>query len=84
MLLKGLCDAVTYTDPAEAPARFKCREYGLVLFDYLMPRMNGFEFYHAIKRMDPDINICMITALEEPFASEQMFAKFREIMNDRH
>ena len=45
MLLKGLCDAFTYTYPAEAPARFKCREYGLVLFDYLMPRMDGFEFY---------------------------------------
>lgn len=106
MLLSDDYDVDTYTDPAEALVDFKPRRYDLVLFDYLMPKMNGFEFYRAIKRIDPGVNICMMTAyeaipadrhgdspalpfdpkfvLKKPFDSEQMLAKFREIMNDGH
>ena len=46
-------DVDTYTDSAEALAGFKPHKYDLVLFDYLMPKMNGFEFYRAMKRIDP-------------------------------
>ncbi|HUG96572.1 MAG TPA: response regulator [Nitrososphaera sp.] len=106
MLLSDDCDVYTYTDHAEAFVGFKPRRYDLVLFDCLMPKMYGFEFYRAIKRIDPGVNICMMTAYEaipadrhgdspalpfdpkfvqkKPFDSEQMLAKFREIMNGGH
>ena len=29
-----------------------------------MPKMNGFEFYHKVKKIDPNVNICMMTAYE--------------------
>jgi DNA-binding NtrC family response regulator len=64
MLLSDDFDVDTYTDPEEALSKFQPRRYDLVLFDYLMPKMNGFEFYHTIKEADPDIKICMMTAYE--------------------
>lgn len=64
MLLRDDFDVDTYTDPEEALSKFQQRRYDLVLFDYLMPKMNGFAFYHAIKEADPDVKICMMTAYE--------------------
>ena len=64
MLLSDDCDIDRYTDPAEALGGFKPHRYDLVLFGCLMPRMSGFEFYRAIKRIEPGVNICMMTAYE--------------------
>lgn len=64
MMLNDHYDVDTYTDPVEALASVKPDRYDLILFDYLMPKMNGFEFYHKVKQIDPDVNICMMTAYE--------------------
>jgi CheY-like chemotaxis protein len=64
MMLNDRYDVDAYTDPVEALANVKPHKYDLILFDYLMPKMNGFEFYHKVKQIDPIVNICMMTAYE--------------------
>jgi len=64
MMLNDHYDVDTYTDPVEALANIKPDKYDLILFDYLMPKMNGFEFYHKVKQIDSDVNTCMMTAYE--------------------
>jgi DNA-binding NtrC family response regulator len=63
-MLNDRYDVDTYTDPADALANVKPDKCDLILFDYLMPKMNGFEFYHKVKEIDPDVNTCMMTAYE--------------------
>jgi CheY-like chemotaxis protein len=64
MMLNDLYNVDAYTDPVEALANVKPHKYDLILFDYLMPKMNGYEFYHKVKQVDPNVNICMMTAYE--------------------
>ena len=53
-----------YTDPEEAVSRFSPRKYDLVLLDIRMPKMNGFEVYRELKKVDRDTNICFLTAFD--------------------
>jgi CheY-like chemotaxis protein len=62
MMLNDPYDVDAYTDPVEALANVKPHKYDLILFNYLMPKMNGFEFYQKLEQIDPDVNICMMTA----------------------
>ncbi|MEW6604201.1 MAG: response regulator [Thermoproteota archaeon] len=64
MMLSDYYDVDAYTNPIEALARVKPDKYDLVLFDYLMPEMNGYEFYRKVKQIDPAVKICMMTAYE--------------------
>ena len=36
--------------------------YDLLIIDILMPRMNGFELYEKIKKIDHNAKVCFITA----------------------
>lgn len=54
----------TFTDPLLALSNFKAGFYDLLLIDIRMPKMNGFELYQEIKKMDNQIKVCFITALE--------------------
>ena len=42
------------------------------LFLYKMPKMDGFELYHEIKKKDTNANICFLTA------SELYYEEFRK------
>ena len=53
-----------YTYPEEAVSRFSPRKYDLVLLDIRMPKMNGFEVYRELKKLDKDTNICFLTAFD--------------------
>lgn len=64
MMLSDYYDVDAYTNPIEALASIKPDKYDLILFDYLMPEMNGYEFYRKVKQLDPAVNICMMTAYE--------------------
>jgi two-component system, OmpR family, response regulator ChvI len=56
-----------FTDPQEALSSFKANAYDLLLLDVRMPKLNGFELYEQIRKIDDNNNkakVCYITAYE--------------------
>jgi DNA-binding response OmpR family regulator len=62
----------TFNDPQEALSKFQPGSYDLVILDIKMPKMDGFELYHKIKKKDNNANICFLTA------SELYYEEFRK------
>jgi DNA-binding response OmpR family regulator len=59
----------TFNDPQEALSNFKAGLYNLLLIDIKMPKMNGFELYQEIEKIDNRVKVCFITAFEVYFKS---------------
>ena len=57
-------EVYTFNDPTEALSNFKAGYYDLLLLDIKMPKMNGFELYREITKMDKDVKVCFMTAFE--------------------
>jgi DNA-binding response OmpR family regulator len=53
-----------YNDPLIALSKFKPSYYDLVILDIKMPKMNGFELYTEIQKIDNRVKVCFITAGE--------------------
>jgi CheY-like chemotaxis protein len=53
-----------YNEPLLALQNFKSRVYSLLITDVAMPRMDGFELYKQIKKIDGRINVVFVTASE--------------------
>ena len=53
-----------FNDPEEALSNFKAGLYDLLLIDIKMPKMNGFELYREIEKMDNKAQVCFITAFD--------------------
>jgi DNA-binding response OmpR family regulator len=54
----------SFNDPQEALSNFKPGLYDLVILDLKMPKMDGFELYHEIKKKDDNAKVCFLTASE--------------------
>lgn len=52
-----------FNDPFEALFSFKAGKYDLLLLNIKMPKMNGFELYREIQKIDDKVKVCFITAL---------------------
>jgi two-component system, OmpR family, response regulator ChvI len=63
-----------YTDPVLALNKFKRNFYDLLLLDIKMPKMNGFELYRELKKIEKRIKVCFLTALTELYE----YDKFKE------
>ena len=63
-----------YTDPALALNKFKRNFYDLLLLDIKMPKMNGFELYRELKKIEKRVKVCFLTALTELYE----YDKFKE------
>jgi two-component system, OmpR family, response regulator ChvI len=53
-----------YNDPVTALLNFKPDFYDLILVDVRMPKMNGFELYQEIEKVEKKSKVCFITAFE--------------------
>jgi DNA-binding response OmpR family regulator len=62
----------TFNDPKEALSNYKPGYYDLVILDIKMPKMDGFELYHEIKKKDANAKVCFLTA------SELYYEEFRK------
>jgi DNA-binding response OmpR family regulator len=54
----------TSQDPLIALSKFKPGYYDLVILDIKMPKMNGFELYTEMRKIDNQAKFCFITAGE--------------------
>ncbi len=64
----------TFNDPSIAVQHFQPDSYDLVLLDIIMPKIDGFELYKQIKKVDPLVKVCFLTASEmhrEEFRKEK-------------
>jgi two-component system, OmpR family, response regulator ChvI len=53
-----------YNDPAVALASFKPNVYGLLILDVKMPKIDGFELYNKIKKIDKKAKVFFISAFD--------------------
>ena len=62
--VNGLYNVDTFNDPELVLQNFRPNSYSLVLIDIMMPKMSGFELYELLKKIDPDVKVCFLTASE--------------------
>jgi DNA-binding NtrC family response regulator len=56
----------SFTDPLLALEEFRKKpsDYELVISDIRMPSMNGYEFVKQVKKINPKVNVILMTAFE--------------------
>jgi DNA-binding response OmpR family regulator len=54
-----------FNNSVDALKNFKPRFYDLVMLDIVMPEMDGFDLYKELKKLDPDVKVCFLTASEK-------------------
>ena len=54
----------TYNDPVDARGNFKAGAYDLVILDIRMPKMDGFQLYEELKKIDDKVKVVFITAFD--------------------
>jgi DNA-binding response OmpR family regulator len=67
-----------FNDPVQALLSFRTGQYDLLLLDIKMPKMNGFELYREIQKIDDKVKVCFITAFVAYYES------LREIFDMRN
>jgi two-component system, OmpR family, response regulator ChvI len=65
-----------FDNPSKALSNFKAGFYDLLLLDIKMPKMNGFEAYQQMKKIDKKVKVCFITASEMHYYGEIRKEKF--------
>ena len=58
-------EVTSYNDSVLALSRFQPHYYDLVMLDVKMPKIDGFEFYNEIKKIDNQTKVCFITATDK-------------------
>ena len=54
----------SFADPIAAMNNFKSGFYDLIMIDIALPKLNGFELYYRIRKLDNKVKACFITARE--------------------
>jgi two-component system, OmpR family, response regulator ChvI len=71
--------ADVFNDPADVISKYNQPGimYDLLIIDILMPRMNGFELYEKIKKIDNNAKVCFISAYKMYFeALKEMYPDY--------
>jgi two-component system, OmpR family, response regulator ChvI len=84
VLSMGLEDAGfrvdAFNDPVLALSNFKPNFYALSILDINMPKMNGYELYKEIRKIDDKVKICILTASE--IYNESLRAPPSQLLDD--
>jgi DNA-binding response OmpR family regulator len=56
--------ADSFNDAEEALSHFKPGVYGLLILDIGLPKMNGFELYGEMRKIDAELKVCFLSAYE--------------------
>lgn len=59
--LEGFNDVDYFKSPVEAIEHIKTKKPALILSDFMMPDMNGFEFLSEAKKLYPEISMILLT-----------------------
>ena len=54
-----------FNNSDDALRDFKPHFYDLVMLDIVMPKTDGFDLYKDLKKVDPDVKVCFLTASEK-------------------
>jgi DNA-binding response OmpR family regulator len=54
-----------FNNSADALEDFKPHFYDLAMLDIVMPKMDGFDLYKELQKVDPDVKVCFLTASEK-------------------
>ena len=59
-----------YNDPELALSAFKPNFYDLLILDIKMPKMNGYELYRKLNKIDDKVKTCFLTASMDEYKEE--------------
>jgi DNA-binding response OmpR family regulator len=65
-----------FDDPVLALDNFRKGAYDLLILDIKMPKLNGFELYREIRKIDNKVKICFLTA------GEMYYGAYADIFNE--
>ena len=71
-----------FNDPVLALKSYKPNLYGLVILDFMMQKMDGLELYNQLKKVDPGIKVCFLTASNEVYREKLIKEKHCELNKD--
>lgn len=60
----------TFNDPLLALKSFKPNLYDLLVFDIMMPKMDSIELNNHLKKIDPGIKVCFLTASNKVYREQ--------------
>jgi CheY-like chemotaxis protein len=68
-----------FDNPLDALASFKSGLYDLAILDIKMPKMDGFQLYESIKKIDCYVKVCFITAAAAAATAGEEISQYQEI-----
>lgn len=71
-----------FNDPVLGLKSYKPNLYGLVILDIMMQKMDGLELYNRLKKVDPGIKVCFLTASNEVYREKLIKEKHCELNKD--
>jgi DNA-binding response OmpR family regulator len=71
-----------FNDPVLAFENFKPNLYDLVILDVMMSKMDGIELYKLLRKVDPCVKVCFLTASNEMYREKLVKEKRCELNKD--
>ncbi len=67
----GYKDTIESADGREMLIRYEQERPDLVILDIIMPDMDGLEALHELMRLDPKVNVVMVTAVGQEYMMKE-------------